>query len=136
MSQYKKVSTCCGSTFKEGKTSDCPCQLLADVISAQNNGLNSTNNNIAEVYNGRAIGIRGKAELKDGITNPNGMGEVVINFTSNGIIQPITLKLNGVGSISSKIFSFLNVAKIEVIVMSGVDLNVLVSLDGMTELCS
>ncbi|MGM7681788.1 hypothetical protein ACSVDA_06490 [Cytobacillus sp. Hm23] len=135
MSQYKKVSTCCGSTTGKDKTCDCPCQLLADDINVVNQGLNSTTNNIAEVYIGRAVGLHGEVVLFEG-QDPAGVGEVVINFTSNGIIHPITLTLNGIGTLSSKLYSFLNVTKIDLMVMSGENLTVEVNCDGMTQPCS
>ncbi|MGM7684644.1 hypothetical protein ACSVDA_21280 [Cytobacillus sp. Hm23] len=133
MGQYKKVSTCCGSATGKDKTCDCPCLLIVDNIITSNINMNATTNSTAEVYNGRPVGLQGEVVLNEsGIAD---MGEVVINFTSNGIIQPITLKLNGIGSTSSKIFSFLNVTKIDIVVLSGQNLEVGVTCDGMTEPC-
>ncbi|MDX8367972.1 hypothetical protein [Cytobacillus sp. IB215665] len=133
MCRYKKLSTCCGSTIKEGKTCDCPCLLIVDNIITLNRNMNDTTNNTAEVYNGRPVGLQGEVELTSESGVPMGVGIVIINFTSNGIVQPITLDLSTRNT--NKIFSFLNVTKIEVNVMTGENLDIGVTCDGMTEPC-
>ncbi|MDX8362456.1 hypothetical protein [Cytobacillus sp. IB215316] len=133
MGQYKKVSTCCGSATGKEKTCDCPCLLIVDNIITLNRNMNDTTNNTAEVYNGRPVGLQGEVELTSESGVPMGVGIVIINFTSNGIVQPITLDLSSRNT--NKIFSLLNVTKIEVNVMTGENLDVCVTCDGMTEPC-
>ncbi|MFS1517478.1 hypothetical protein V1503_13605 [Bacillus sp. SCS-151] len=127
MSQYKKVTTCCGSTIKEGKMCDCPCQLIVDNFNIPFNELDT--NATQEIYNGRVVGFHGNSQLT--IQNP--VDEVVINFTSNGIVQPITLNDND----PIKVFSFQNVTRVEVmcIAQGGSGCTGSVNFLGMTETC-
>ncbi|MDX8360176.1 hypothetical protein [Cytobacillus sp. IB215316] len=129
MSQYKKVSTCCGSAIKEDKTCDCPCQLIVDDIQCSFDNL-SSDNPIKEFYNGRAVGLHGNVVLN--VSDPN--DKVVFNFTSNGAVQSITLdNIN-----PCKFFSLKNVTKVDVMFMgaNGTTLDGFIDLHGMTESCS
>ncbi|MFS1515342.1 hypothetical protein V1503_02310 [Bacillus sp. SCS-151] len=76
---------------------------------------------VIEAYNGRPIGLHGEAELT--VSDPTGNERVVINFTLNGVIQPITLDLATKNT--NKLFSFENVTKVEITdIIGGEDVSV------------
>ncbi|MDX8363202.1 hypothetical protein [Cytobacillus sp. IB215316] len=131
MTQYKKVTTCCGNTIKEGKPCDCPCQLITETSSLDY--IELATGDVIEAYNGRPIGLHGEAELT--VSDPTGNERVVINFTSNGVIQPIILDLATKNI--NKLFSFKNVTRVEITdIIGGGNVSVDINCDGMTEPCS
>ncbi|MGM7680985.1 hypothetical protein ACSVDA_02405 [Cytobacillus sp. Hm23] len=112
MTQYKKVSTCCGSTVvKEEKECVCPCfQTLPENITA--NFSVSSNNTSSELYNGKAIGIIGTLLLQ----GPSAGDEVRVDFFSNGTLnKSISITFNDF----NKFFTCDNVTRIEVVYVSG-----------------
>ncbi|MDX8362460.1 MULTISPECIES: hypothetical protein [Bacillaceae] len=115
MSQYKKVSTCCGSTIvKDEKACDCPCLLFTGDITS-NFSVDSVNTT-SELYNGKAIGIVGTVLLTLATLNLNDV--VVFNFFSNGTLnKSITLNANQF----NKFFTCDNVTRIEVVFVAGTD---------------
>ncbi|MFS1516085.1 hypothetical protein V1503_06115 [Bacillus sp. SCS-151] len=120
MSQYKKVTTCCGSTIKEGKTCDCPCQLIIALF----NLLYRVDAGVTRVlYNGRPVGLHGAVDYEDG-------GTATVKFTANGIEQTIIVD----SANDNVMYSFENVTKIEVTCVGDTCVGS-VGVNGMTEPC-
>ncbi|MDX8366116.1 hypothetical protein [Cytobacillus sp. IB215665] len=105
MSQYKKVSSCCGSSIQKENKCDCPCQLIVEdavIMYMLQQG------QTAQFYDGRAVDLHGEVCINL-VGNVVQGGELDVNFTTNGIVQTVTLDTVSF----NKLFSFENVTKVE-----------------------